>query len=102
MKGRLMRALKGQLQSDGSLGKIQGYTFVQPHVVADRLKKDGTKMCLTVGLSFRNPRTHNKVMDLESSQEWLEKYGRMYCLEGYYNGEDNLLYVTALSGNDMF
>ena len=97
-----MRALKGQLQQDGSLGKIQGYTFVPPHVIADRLRSDHTNMSLTIGLSFRNPRTHDKVMDLESSVDWLDQYGKMYWFEAYYNGEDELLHVTALSDNDMF
>lgn len=93
---------KGQLMKDGTLGRIGGYQFVGKDVIIDRLIQDEADMSLTIGLSFRNPRTRDKRMDVNEAVAWLTKYGRSYVFEALYNGEDDMLHVTALSGNDLY
>ena len=93
---------KGQLRDDGTLGKIVGYQFVSAETIADRLIRDNSDMSLTIGLSFRNPRTHDKRMSINDAVDWLARYGKRYVFEAVYNGDDDLLHVTALSGNDLY
>ena len=99
---RVAERRKGQLRKDGSLGKIVGFQFVSAETIADRLIHDESDMSLTIGLSFRNPRTHDKRMSINDAVDWLARYGKCYVFEAVYNGEDDLLHVTALSGNDLY
>ena len=94
-------ALKGQLKRNGELGRSEGWCFVSGDTISDRLGRDGTDMLLTIGLSFRNPRTQNRYYDNASAIGWFEKYGRSYTFEANYTG-DGFLHVTALSDNDLF
>ena len=99
---RVTERRKGQLRKDGSLGKIVGFQFVSAEVIADRLIRDDSDMSLTIGLSFRNPRTHDKRMSINDAVDWLTNHGKRYVFEAVYNGEDNLLHVNALSENDLY
>ena len=92
---------KGQLKKNGKLGQAEGFDFVSADTIIQRLKKDGTDMKLTIGLSFRNPTTNKKPYKNRDAIEFLRKYASSYTYEAYYTG-DGYLYVTALSGNDLF
>lgn len=92
---------KGQLKPNGKLGAPEGWCFVSGRTIAERLEKDGTDMLLTIGLSFRNPTTHDKRYANECAIAWFERYGRSYTFEAEYMG-DECLHVTALSGNDLY
>lgn len=94
--------LKGQLQMDGTLGEPRTFGFVSAGVIARRLLKDGSDMSLTIGLSYRNPRTHDRLYKNGDAITWLGSHTGSYTYEASYNGEDGLLHVTALSDNDLF
>ena len=59
-------------------------------------------MCLTIGLNFRNSTTHNKEVENTAAIKWLREQGHHYTLEAYYDGMDDMLHVTALTGNNLF
>lgn len=90
------------LLSDGTIGKAKPFEFVPPEVILKRLEDTGGLMCLTVGLSYRNPRIHDVVMGTREAVRWLENCGHSYMLEASYRDDDQYLHVTALSGNDLF
>ena len=92
---------KGQVKSDGKIGKPEGWCFVNWTYLRERLVEDGSDMMLTIGLSFRNPRTHDKVFKNKSAIRWFDEHGSKYTFEAEYMG-DGYLHVTALSGDDMF
>lgn len=89
-----------QIKHNGTLGNPESFCFVTADVVADYLSRSGLPMSLTIGLSFRNPRTRDRRMDNKSAIQWLKKYGNSYTLEAYVEGD--IVSVTALSGNDLF
>jgi hypothetical protein len=94
--------MTAQLKKDGTLGKPETFGFVPAKVIADHLKVTGNNMSLTVGLSFRNPTTHNKPFDNIAAIRWLRDNERSYTYEACYVEGDDSLHVTALSGNDLF
>lgn len=94
--------LKGQLKKDGTLGSPESFGFVTAKAIADRLAKDGTDMSLTIGLSWKNPRTRDKLFTNEAAIAWLNENRRSYTYEACYNGKDGIMHVTALSDNDLF
>lgn len=88
--------MKGQLRSDGSLGKVSGYCFVDATTVIDRLIKDGST---DVSLSIR-PKYGDEQNVLKGNRkaiEWVNEHPD-YVYEAYYSGFDELLHVTAMEG----
>ena len=55
---------------------------------------------LTIGLSYRNPRTHNKPMTSGALVDYIREFGRSYWWDVSDNGFE--LSASAYSGNDMF
>lgn len=94
--------MAAQLKKDGTLGSFETFGFVPAKVIADHLKDTGNNMSLTIGLSYRNPRTHDKPFDNIAAIRWLRDNARNYTYEACYVDGDDSLYVTALSGNDLF
>lgn len=89
-----------QIKHNGTLGNPESFCFVSADVVADYLHRSGLPMSLTIGLRFRNPRTCDRHMDNELAIQWLREHGDAYTLEAYVT--DDVVSVTALSGNDLF
>lgn len=55
---------------------------------------------LTIGLSYRNPNTHNKPLTHEEAIEWAKNHGNNYTLEAStYNGAHHL---NAYTANDLW
>ena len=95
---------RGQLKSNGSIGTPESFNFITADVVAERLIKDGTDMMLTIGLTFRNPRTKDKVFGNIEAIRWMrdQRNARAYTFEAWYTGSDEYLHVNALSDGDLF
>lgn len=91
--------MKGQLLMDGELGKLGTMSFPSAVTVIDHLQKTGHDALLTIGLSFKNPRTHDKPLDNRRAIEWVNENPN-YMLEACYTGDD-ILKITALSGSDF-
>ena len=89
-----------QIKHNGTLGSPESFCFVTADVVADYLRRSNAQMSLTIGLSFRNPRTRDRRMDNKHAIQWLNEYGNSYTLEAYVEGD--VVSVTALSGNDLY
>lgn len=94
--------MRGQLLKDGTIGKRGTFDFVDASVIAQHLNETGSDIMLTVGLSYRNPRTHNKVMSKRDAIDWLMRSNGFYVFDACYTGKDEYLHVQALSGNDLF
>ena len=90
------------LTRTGKLGHARPYEFVPNKVLSKHIMDEETNVCLTVGLSFRNPRINNKRMSWDDALRWLDKAGSLYVYEACYKDDDDALYVNALSGNDLF
>ena len=90
------------LLKDGTIGEAGTFEFVPAEVISKTLKDTGGMMCLTVGLSFRNPRIRDVVMSTREATTWLGNCGKSYVFEARYVDGDQYLHVTALSGNDLF
>lgn len=54
---------------------------------------------LTVGLAYRNPRTHNKPMTAQQLAKYIRQHGRSYWWDVT---DDGALHASAYSANDMF
>lgn len=87
--------MKGQLRSDGSLGKISGYCFVDATTVIDRLIKDGSDVRLTVRWKFGDELT--VVIWNRMAIDWVNEHPN-YVYEAFYNGTDELLHLAATEG----
>jgi len=92
--------MRGQLLSDGSLGRLGGFEFVTAQTIIERLFRDGSNMLLTIGLSFRDPKTRDKWYDNVSAIRWLRDNTRNYSYEAWYDGGEEL-HVNAISDNDL-
>lgn len=92
---------KGQLKKDGRLGKSETFDFIPAKVIIGRLESTGDDMKLTIGLSFRNPRTNDKHYSNADAIAFLKEFEHSYTYEAYYNG-DGYLHVVALSDNDLY
>ncbi|MBQ3339805.1 MAG: hypothetical protein IJG82_09500 [Atopobiaceae bacterium] len=55
---------------------------------------------LTIGLSYRNPRTNNVPMSAERLVERIRESGNFYLWSAFDNGSE--LVVKAYSDNDLF
>lgn len=92
-----------QLKKDGTWGEVESFGFVDAkHVVAlcEDLPHDAP-VCLTIGLSYRNPTTNDK----RFAPDELAAYVRdtlkdRYWYEVLRHGDS--ISVTALDSNDLF
>lgn len=87
------------VREDGTLGEVEWMGFVTADAIKRYLSKTREGILFTVGLSYRNPTTHNKPLDYEQAVEMLDKY-RYWFLEAVHDGSK--LSVTALSDNDLW
>lgn len=88
-----------QLTEEGTFEKARSFGFVSARAIKEYLGRNHEGMLFTVGLSYRNPTTHNKPLDYEQAIETLDKYSGWF-LEALHDG--NQLSVTALSDNDLW
>lgn len=92
-----------QLKKDGTWGDVESFGFVNArHVIelCERLPRD-TPICLTIGLSYRNPTTHDKPY----APEALAKDIRDTLKDHYWyevTRRDGRINVTALDVNDLY
>lgn len=94
--------MKGQLLSNGKLGKAGTFDFIDASVIADHLNASSTNVLLTVGLKFRNPRINDLEMTPREASKWLLEHNNFYVYEAWYTDRDEYLHVQAYSGNDLF
>lgn len=84
---------------EGKLGHARPYEFVGTRALSRHIMDSECPVCLTVGLSFRDPTIRD--MTWYDAVRWVEKYGKFYVFEAWYKDGDDRLHVQALSENDM-
>ncbi len=84
---------RGQLLSNGRLGKLGGYVYVDAIAVIDRLTQDGSDVMLTIKPKYEKER--HMLVDNKHAVWWVNAH-QGYTYEAWYDGKDKYMHVTAI------